>query len=736
MDNVISINITTRKILITVLAIQLALLGSIGLDKISLEIPILRQLVGFVYLTFVPGFLIFRILKIRTNALETFLFSIGLSISFVMFTGFTMNNLYPLIGIEKPISEVPLLITFSVVILFLCILFYLRDKNYSVSFKIDLSKIMSPRTLFFALLPFIAIFGTYLVNFYDKNVLLLILLITISAIPVLVAFHKIPEKKFPVVVWSISLALLFHNSLVGKYLLGYDCVYEYFLANLVKTTSIWDPAIPNNINGMLSITMFIPIFSIISGMTITLVFKVVYPLLLSLVPLGMFHMFREVAQDDNLAFFACFYFVSIGEFFNEMLGLTRQGIAMFFITLIGCLTVSKVLEPEIKAALLILFLFSLVVSHYGTCYLFLLSCIIALFVSHILQTEKRLLLTSGFIILFGVFAVSWYMFMSSSSSFTTIVRIGDHIISNLSQMFVPDPESPVAYFTTFSSLSVNLSKVLHIINIFFIVIGVITSFERTVLYTSKKTLKDQKYKDDMLIKTFIRKEFAALSLAFFGCCIISVAVRGFSGMGSVGAARVYIVSLLFLAPFCVIGARNIIKTLTNSNNLNYLKFISVFFSVFLLVNSGFVNEIALKDYYPTVAVGKDRITKEGSLSEKSVFNWLYIQEKDVVSSLWLSKNRDERKVIYADADGKSNHLLSYGMLGGSEVGKKFADIYIIKENTIINKGYVYLTTTNFKLNIMLTGLSPCYKDFSRIKLTLKNYNKIYSNGGSVIYYGD
>lgn len=87
-----------------------------------------------------------------------------------------------------------------------------------------------------------------------------------------------------------------------------------------------------------------------------------------------------------------------------------------------------------------------------------------------------------------------------------------------------------------------------------------------------------------------------------------------------GASRVYIVSLLFLAPFCVIGARNIIKLLLAERNLNYFKFLSALFSIFLLVNSGFVNEIILKDYYPTVAVGRNRIITEGSLGEKSVFN--------------------------------------------------------------------------------------------------------------------
>ena len=48
------------KFLKVILAIQLATWGVIGLDVVGLEIPILRQLIGLIYLTFIPGILILR----------------------------------------------------------------------------------------------------------------------------------------------------------------------------------------------------------------------------------------------------------------------------------------------------------------------------------------------------------------------------------------------------------------------------------------------------------------------------------------------------------------------------------------------------------------------------------------------------------------------------------------------------------------------------------------------------
>lgn len=67
-----------KKFLTVVLAIQLAVFGIIGLDAIGLQIPILRQLIGFIYLTFIPGIIILRILKLHKLAnIETLLFPVG-----------------------------------------------------------------------------------------------------------------------------------------------------------------------------------------------------------------------------------------------------------------------------------------------------------------------------------------------------------------------------------------------------------------------------------------------------------------------------------------------------------------------------------------------------------------------------------------------------------------------------------------------------------------------------------
>ena len=283
-----------KKSLRIVLSIQLAILGLIGLDALGLSIPILRQLTGFIYLTFVPGILILRILKLhKLGNIETLLYTVGLSIATLMFTGLFMNAVYPIFGINKPISFVPLMITLSIVVLFLTILSYLRDKNFAEPELIDTGDLSSPMVLFLFLLPLLSILGSQLVNSYHNNVLLIILIPILAIMPLLVSFNKLPKKLYPLAVFVISLSLLCHSTLISKYIWGWDINIEYYFANLVLANSSWDISIRSNINAMLSIVMLAPIYSLILDMNLTWVFKIVYPLLFSLLPLGLYKIYNE-----------------------------------------------------------------------------------------------------------------------------------------------------------------------------------------------------------------------------------------------------------------------------------------------------------------------------------------------------------------------------------------------------------------------------------------------------------
>jgi uncharacterized membrane protein len=125
-------------------------------------------------------------------------YSVGLSLAFIMFLGLFVNALYPHIGISKPISTIPITMTMVIVTIILSLVTALRGRGILPLTSINIGETLSPPFLLLILLPFLSALGAYLATFYENNVLLLTLMVIISVIVALIAFGKfIPSKLYP-----------------------------------------------------------------------------------------------------------------------------------------------------------------------------------------------------------------------------------------------------------------------------------------------------------------------------------------------------------------------------------------------------------------------------------------------------------------------------------------------------------------------------------------------------------
>ena len=702
-----------KKFFRIILAIQLALWGLIGLDALGIQIPIARQLIGFIYLTFVPGFILLRILKLhQLGNIETILYTIGLSISILMFTGFFMNFFLPSVGISGPISIVPLVVVIGAVVLILCIICYIIDRNFQHSNFIDLSNVLSPSVLFLSLIPFLAIFGTYAVNFYHVTSILILMLILIPALAILIAFDMfISRKIFPFAVLLIAISLLFHNSLISMYVWGWDINLELYLASFVKMHSIWDPTIPSTCNGMLSLVMLAPIYSIISNLSITWVFKIIYPFLFSLVPLGLYRVFQK-QTDSKIAFVSCLFFISFPVFYTEMLQLARQQIAELFIVLLILLMIDKDMDKPIRSALMIIFSVSLALSHYGLSYIFMLCLILAWIIfilaenpkirkmmnnsflnfgredgdpalnPNCLKSEDRSI-NLAFVILFITFTLTWYMFVSDSSVFNMVVNIEKLIINRISSDFL-DPDSvqglKLSLGQSAPGLLHDLNKAMNYFNQIFIIIGGIVLLLR---------FKVTKFEFEYIT-------FAELNL---GLCFAGVTVPFFAS--AINMSRLYHITLIFLAPLCVIGGIAVIRGIIKLVGISWtdrlmsisIKILSIYFAIFLLYQSGIVFELTEGSSY--------------SYSLNMTMDFPRFNDREVSGAVWLNNERGNN-TMYADG----NRIL---LLAGFEQD--------LLSRFPVDSSYIYLGTYNLKENFLESYSQMIY-----------DRDKIYANGGSLVYY--
>ena len=728
------------KFLKIILATQLAATGSIGFSYIGIEIPILREVFCFIYLTFVPGILILGILKLdRLSTIETVLYSIGLSCSFLIFVGLFMNTIYPAFGITKPLSTTSLLITLIVLISALYLLCFVQNVSYTpFSFaELNSNTLFSPYTLAFLLIPFLAIFGAYLVQFYDSNILLILLFVLISIIPILVAANKIPSKMYPLLVFVIAFSLVYQNVLSSVFIQSSDPHVEYYFAKLVSLNSYWNPSLEYNANSLPANTILPSIFSKILNISLPWTIKIIYPFLMSLVPVGLYQVYKE-QTNDKIAFLGSFFFMSFFGF-THLATTMKHPAVEFFLVLLLLLLVSKEIDNTNRVILSIIFSVSMIWSHYGTTYIFLLllafswTLLLLNMKFQMFSGGKINIIRSNFILFFVTLAFSWYIYVAGSKSFESIIGIGNHVVSSIGKVFFNPIEGGGVYWIKRElPLSWTLARYLNYISQFFILIGILCSIK------SKSKFKDFNLKNEYLF----------LSIGCLTLLAASIILPYAVGRGSMDLVRVYHLTLIFLAVFGVIGGLKVLSIFGLINkNFERMKasFVCIFFILLFLFNSGFISEIIQEtrggDYNPSPSIGQPRIVKSGTISEKIPYYGHNYPAFDVYGASWLGRYNNGNKKIFTDGYNTDHILYSYG--GMLSEALRIQHIPPIKFDALISvKGYFFLRKINYVDGIMqadywmqkATGYDKNWWNTAKILPVLENKkNKIYCNGGSIIY---
>lgn len=733
-----------RKFSAIILLIQLALWISISLDIFGVHIPLLRQLIGFIYLTFIPGIIIIRILKFDVTNLEMFLYTAGLSIASIMFIGFFMNLFYPSIGINNPLSLEYFMVTMSILVLVGIILIIISCKGASDRSFVCYDVILSPPAVSLYLIAFLSVISMYVFNFFANNRLVILLLLFIILLPIVIFFSKfIPYELYPLAIFVASFSLLFHRSLISMYLWGWDIQIEYYFSNMVLMKSVWDPAISNGTNAMLSLIILPNVYASICNINLIWVFKIIYPFIFSLLPIGLYKIIQK-QTDNKIAFLSCYFLIISPFFFDWMSWLAKQEIAELFLILIILLFLDDNIDGIRKSILLIIFCMSLAVSHYGLTYLFVFSLFFVLLILKGLsflakyssltyirklnfKVEKNVI-SLNFFLLVVVFTISWYIYISNSQLFIAITNIGDRILSNLYEDFL-NPNAGqglnLLFVKTDSPLQ-QIHKLIYYINLFLIMIGVLS------------LLRVHRMK--------FNRVFALFSIANF-IILISGAIIPFFAM-AITMQRLYQIAIIYLSPFCVIGGRialnfmgNIINKLTNipwtlPNEEKVLKGIAIYFSIVLLFNSNIIYFLEYNQKSPSLNTTNDR----------ACFN-----DQEAAMAQWLKAERNENMKIISD---RTRGALLYSVFGaryvfyGSEDqgltkirGETFeSDRIEVTEN--INNSYFFLGKENIlNNNLVIQGPSSEFiLDIKKPKnrTTLLNYilfdtSLIYNSGYGHIY---
>lgn len=789
-----------------VLILQLIVLVLVGLRSFNLNIPIINELVLFVYLTFIPGFLILRILRVHgLDSIETILYAVGLSITSLMFVGFTISMIFPIFGVLKPITLINLTISITIFVLFLCIFSYFIDKKYPVFGdginsqkykkialfnKINTDILFSPQFLFLCIVPFLAIFGSYFVTYYHNNLISMFLIALVGLILILVGFDVIPANLRSFAIWISSISLLYMSSLISQYVWGWDIQNEYYLASLVLKNFYWNSMLSDAYNSMLSIVILSPIYSVLTSMNLDQVFKIIYPFLFSLVPLGLYKIFKKETDSSKIAFLAVFLFISFNTFYIEMLSLVREMTGELFLVLLLLLIFKR--EYNFKnIALMIIFSASLVVSHYTLTFFFILLIIgvmIILMLFNILFkgiTIKRDNLASVFtlplITIFTiVFMYIWYGSFSQRAPIRGLEDVFRWVSQDLSKKLTLIFQKIVIFHDISTYLIIIALIILGLFLIYAVrrrkkkqktnrmyiiykiqtkigkifnykviaVLSIIILIALVFLTGPPKTwiVTVQRYLNYVVVffavtglavlfinyfENKFQKRYLAFSILAIGMLIAGILVPSFET--SLNITRIYQLAFIFLSPLSVIGGMKIFGSILETLKRNKISHGSLkdyslkIFAIFLLLFMLF------NTGFFSVLSGQSiplHLNENNGVNSASDYHPLF-NHQESIGAAWLIEHKTNVKV-YADIYGvfAFYRYMSDPNVYSTDIGVQEIGLYSD------NNSYIYLRKLNQDNNLLSgftsrTNRNRIYENMSAI---IMPKNRIYENGASKIYY--
>ena len=700
---------------------------------ILLNISFLRQILGFLFLTILPGVLILQILKLdKLGFTEKFVLSVGLSISFLMFFGLLLNNLSLSLGYETPLSTFHLLILFNIAIITLAIIGYKTNKNAFFSLP-DLNLTTSEKAFLIVptLFPALSIFGMHVMNTTDNNIVLMFLLFSI---PIYVAFvcffnQKFSKRLYPVVIFLISLSLLLLMSLRSNHIIGIDAHQEYYLFRTTLDNLHWRVLTLGNIlDACLAISILPTIYQSILNISSEFLFKIAYPLIHSITPLVIYILSKRYVG-ESYAFLASCFFMFQHRFILTSYG-PRTSVAISFFALAMMTLFNDKIDPLKKRILFIVFMASCMVSHYSTTYIFFF-IMVGTFIGMEILSKKytfKKVISSTIVVLFFSMVFFWYS-QVTETAFNAGVDYIENTISNLNRFFVEESrgEGTQALF----GKDIGQKGIPHKIEFVWtwltfalIGIGVITLIRRY----KEMSFPELNFKKPEFLKEKFEVTYSMVALACSGLLAAMVALPFISAHYSMD--RLYAVTITILSVFFVIGGitlskhfffftkrKPVLKEKQKSSTKNtsevrayliiLLVLIPYFFSVTAVTHQmfGYPRQIILN-------------------SDGEQYDMLYVHDQESYAAKWLRDCAKQQKIYAVDWLGR-RRLMSQGMIPINLIDHRA----FLKHEKI--RGYIYMRYYNVNGRIISRD-GEVYNMTEYSDMFIEK-NKIYDNGGSEIW---
>lgn len=665
--------------------------------SIVLNLPVLRQILGALFLLFLPGAIILQILNLNRLMLsEKFVLSVGLSISFSLFFGLLINELYPIIGFNRPLSTISIMLSFNIILISLMVVTYIRNPictipNFNDILPDKLEKLILLLPLCFPPLSLLAI---QYINIYGNNELIFVLftLILLYIIAISCSHKHIPIRVFPIIILLISLSITLLYSTRTNYIIGSDSHIEYYIFYSTFGHEKWSRISEGILDASLSISLLPCLFNSILNIQGEFFFKIIYSSIFSISSIIIFIMARKYL-DPIYAFFSAFYFMSQIVFIQAAAN-ARTVMAILFFALSIMVLFHKDINDLNKKLLFQIFFISCVLSHYSTTYIFfsvISFTVLASYIYSISPLTKSLAIgrkignatfNMSIILLTFIIIFCWYSQLTEVP-FSAGIKFLSTTINSLNQFFIEESRGEGAAAIGYGLSTKAIPKRIHFAFAWITIILTIYGSLIPLKGFFKKSLVAFKDIDiDMLYLAIACLSFSALSL------LLPHVFQGY------GIDRLYMQISVVLSIFFSIGCLAVNRTVGFKKPFVIVAILIPYF----MCTSGFMYQI----------LGDDSSIIFNSKGPYVLYGLVHDQESSCAKWIKLHVNNDDR--IYTN--GAYRKLVSQGMIPESR--------FIHLANRIEFDSYIYLS-----LQDTITILKKDYVN----KIYDNNYSTLACNGG-------
>ncbi|WP_336000329.1 DUF2206 domain-containing protein [Halorientalis halophila] len=709
------------------------------------SVPLLRELLGIVFLTFVPGLIVLVVLGYPDESVATTAcFAFGLSLISIMLVGAVASIVLPEVGIARVIELPVLSLSY---IGFAALGAAVSDGDITLVLERD--QFVSPVTLGLLLLPFLSVLGSVYYHQTGTNSILLALVLVIALLPVCIVAFSDESWYFPLVIWCVSLALLYHGRVIQFY------TFTQPLPQITMEQGRWIPNYGAGVGSLLANGVLFPSYAVVTGLPIEVEWNLVNPLLVSFLPVTLYEMFRRYFS-PRAALLSVFIFVSSYSFYVLYPTAGRAATPVIFLALLGLAFSTDRLSPRTQHVSLLAFGFGIAVSHYGTAYVVMFALVVGAVAFKTLQLlfrfgisttiseqvrrvapaewfgtseadldlETPSILRPSFIGFYAALAISWYLYTAKGAKFATLPRkVLDAMYGVLYTQVTGS--AATSFQQSYQAQAITISKYLYVVFGLLMAIGIAATAIRLVVF------RDQR----------VDPGFLAVGTGFFSMFIGSLLPSG----NAFAVARVMMIIFVFAVPFAVVGVRELagagrwfgrrIGRLSRwvpwPSGSVAIHALAVLLAVFLLLNIGFVSETVTHDVAPSNSLSEHRL--EQSENPPLRLRTTKCVPCNIQSHAWVGNKIPPGEATYADITVENQLDFYRGSITAAAPNGTFGYVPIqMNQTDVPSNSYLVLQPRNTDLG----GFPIGYKfNFYRKNMSeFTDGNQIYTSGYNHIYH--